>query len=109
MAGMTGMPEKELQGENSEKKASTPNVTVLEKPLHVTLEDLFTGITKKMKVKRKTYDASTGTCGIEERLLVAPIRKGLKAGSKIKFFKGGDEDENTQQDLHFIVVEVCGP
>ncbi|KAF1813525.1 DnaJ-domain-containing protein [Eremomyces bilateralis CBS 781.70] len=80
-------------------------VTVLEKPLPVTLEEIFGGTTKKMKIKRKTYDQVTGKQSIEDRILEVPIKRGLKPGSKIKFSNVGDQTEGGTQDLHFIVKE----
>lgn len=88
------------------RRAPTPEVTVVEKPLPVTLEDLFKGVTKKMKIKRKTYDEMTGKQSVEDRILEVPIKKGLKPGSKIKFNKVGDQVEGGVQDLHFVVEEV---
>lgn len=87
-------------------RQQTPEVTIVEKPLAVTLEDLFNGTKKKMKIKRKTYDEATGKQSVEDRILEVPIRKGLKAGSKIKFNGVGDQVEGGVQDLHFIVEEV---
>lgn len=88
------------------RRAPAPEVTVVEKPLPVTLEELFNGTTKKMKIKRKTYDPSTGKQSTQDRILEVPIKKGLKAGSKIKFSDVGDQVEGGTQDLHFIVSEV---
>jgi len=93
-------------GMNGAPRQPTPEVTVVEKPLPVTLEELFTGTTKKMKIKRKTYDPATGKQSMEDRILEVPIKKGLKAGSKIKFSNVGDQVEGGTQDLHFIVTEV---
>ncbi|KAJ9627266.1 Molecular chaperone (DnaJ super) [Taxawa tesnikishii (nom. ined.)] len=84
-------------------------VTVVEKPLPVTLEDLFNGTTKKMKIKRKTYDEMTGKQSTQDRILEVPIKKGLKPGSKIKFNGVGDQVEGGTQDLHFIVEEKSHP
>jgi len=89
----------------AKQRASTPEVTVLEKPLLCSLEDLFNGTTKKMKIKRKTYDAA-GKQIIEDRILQVPIKPGLKAGSKIKFTNVGDQIEGGTQDIHFVVTEV---
>lgn len=86
-------------------REDTPEVTTVEKPLAVTLEDMFTGVTKKLKIKRKTYD-ETGKRTTEDRVLEVPIKPGLKKGSKIKFKGVGDQVEGGQQDLHFIVEEV---
>lgn len=91
---------------NGGPRAPTPEVTVLEKPLPVTLEELFKGTTKKMKIKRKKFDSATGKQIVEDRILEVPIKPGLKAGSKIKFKDVGDQVEGGTQDLHFIVEEV---
>jgi DnaJ family protein B protein 4 len=88
------------------RRAPAPEVTVVEKSLPVSLEELFNGTTKKMKIKRKTYDQATGKQSTQDRILEVPIKKGLKAGSKIKFSDVGDQVEGGTQDLHFIVSEV---
>lgn len=88
------------------RRAPTPEVTIVEKPLPVSLEELYNGTTKKMKIKRKTYDQSTGKQSTQDRVLEVPIKKGLKAGSKIKFSDVGDQVEGGTQDLHFLVEEV---
>jgi DnaJ homolog subfamily B member 4 len=87
-------------------RSATPEVTVLEKSLPVSLEELFKGTTKRMKIKRKKYDPATGKQIIEDRILELPIKPGLKAGSKIKFKDVGDQAEGGTQDMHFIVEEV---
>lgn len=91
---------------NAGRRAPTPEVTVIEKPLPVSLEELFNGTTKKLKIKRKTYDQATGKQSTQDRILEVPIKKGLKAGSKIKFSDVGDQVEGGTQDLHFIISEV---
>ncbi|CAG5187988.1 uncharacterized protein ALTATR162_LOCUS11840 [Alternaria atra] len=87
------------------RRAPEPEVTVVEKPLAVSLEELYNGTTKKLKIKRKTYDQGTGKQSTQDRILEVPIKKGLKAGSKIKFSDVGDQVEGGTQDLHFIVSE----
>jgi DnaJ family protein B protein 4 len=87
-------------------RSATPDVTVLEKSLPVSLEELFHGTTKRMKIKRKKYDLATGKQISEDRILELPIKAGLKAGSKIKFKDVGDQAEGGTQDMHFIVEEV---
>ena len=91
------------------RRTHTPEVTVVEKPLPVSLEELYNGTTKKMKIKRKTYDQATGKQSTQDRILEVPIKKGLKAGSKIKFSDVGDQVEGGTQDLHFIVQEKPHP
>jgi len=82
---------------------------VLEKALPVSLEELFKGTTKRMKIKRKKYDLATGKQISEDRILELPIKPGLKAGSKIKFKDVGDQAEGGTQDMHFIVEEKPHP
>jgi DnaJ homolog subfamily B member 4 len=84
----------------------TPEVSVVERDLPVSLEDLYKGTTKKMKIKAKKYDPSTGKQTTEDKVLEVPIKPGLKAGSKIKYNNVGDQVEGGTQDLHFIVKEV---
>lgn len=83
----------------------TPEVTTLERALPVTLEDMFNGANKKMKIKSKLYDAN-GKRTTTEKVLDVPIKAGLKKGSKIRFKGVGDQEEGGQQDLCFVVEEV---
>lgn len=83
--------------------------TVVEKPLLVTLEEVFNGTTKRLKVQRKTFDNQTGKQSVEDKILSVPIKKGLKPGSKIKYPDMGDQVEGGVQDLHFIVKEKPHP
>ncbi|TDZ22348.1 Protein psi1 [Colletotrichum orbiculare MAFF 240422] len=89
-------------------REATPEVTTVERPLPLTLEELFRGVTKKMKIKRKTFD-DTGKRTTTDQVLEVPIKPGLKKGSKIKFKGVGDQEEGGQQDLHFILEEKPHP
>ncbi|KAK4191424.1 protein psi1 [Podospora australis] len=86
----------------------TPEVTTVERPLPLSLEDLFNGVTKKMKIKRKMFD-ETGKRTTTDTVLEVPIKPGLKKGSKIRFKGVGDQEEGGQQDLVFIVEEKPHP
>jgi DnaJ homolog subfamily B member 4 len=87
----------------------TPEVTVVEKSLPVTLEELFAGTHKKLKVKRKTYDEATGKRMVQDKIVEIDIKPGMKAGSKFKFKGIGDQEEGGLQDLHFILEEKPHP
>ncbi|KAH8821645.1 hypothetical protein F5884DRAFT_96330 [Xylogone sp. PMI_703] len=87
----------------------TPEVTTVERPLPLTLEELFNGVHKKMKIKRKTFDENTGLRTTQDKVLEMDIKPGLKKGSKIKFKGVGDQEEGGQQDLHFIIEEKPHP
>ncbi|KAI1761299.1 DnaJ-domain-containing protein [Hypoxylon sp. FL1150] len=89
-------------------REATPDVTTVERALPLTLEELFTGVTKKMKIKRKSFD-DTGKRTTTDQVLEVPIKPGLKKGSKIKFKGVGDQEEGGKQDLHFIVEEKPHP
>jgi len=91
------------------QRPQTPEITVVERPLPVTLEELFKGAHKKMKIKRKTFDPATGKRSVQDKILEMDIKPGLKAGSKIKFSGVGDQEEGGSQDLHFIVTEKEHP
>lgn len=109
-AGMGGMPGSRMGGGSRGSRAPprrqrTPEVTVLERPLAVGLEDLYTGTQKRLKINRKTYDEHTGKVTQGEKILEVPIKKGLKAGSKIKFSGVGDQIEGGTQDIHFVIQE----
>ncbi|KKY25311.1 putative dnaj domain-containing protein [Phaeomoniella chlamydospora] len=86
-------------------RQKTPEVTVVERPLLLTMEELYKGTHKKMKIKRKTFDEATGKRSIQDKILEMDIKPGLKAGSKIKFQGVGDQEEGGSQDLHFIVEQ----
>ncbi|KTW27354.1 hypothetical protein T552_02334 [Pneumocystis carinii B80] len=86
-------------------KKEEPEREIVTKALPLTLEELFTGTTKRMKIKRKVY-GSSGTVRQEERFLEVQIKPGWKPGTKIKFAREGDEKPNgTVQDIHFIIEE----
>jgi len=89
-------------------RQATPEVTTVERPLPLSLEDLFHGVTKKMKIKRKMFD-DNGKRTTTDTVLEVPIKPGLKKGSKIRFKGVGDQEEGGQQDLVFVVEEKPHP
>ena len=86
-------------------RPATPEVTTVEKPLPVTLEELYNGTTKKMKIKRKTFDDGSGKRKLEDKILEVNVKPGWKAGTKVTFRGVGDQEEGGVQDLQFIVTE----
>lgn len=89
----------------SARRAPTPEPTVIEKELPLTLEEIFNGTTKKVVTKSKAFDAS-GKRSVQDVTLEASIKPGLRAGSKIKYKNVGDQEEGGRQDVHLIVKEV---
>src|SRR5262249_12978817 len=79
---------------------------VVEKHLGVTLEEMFYGTVKMLRVKRTVEDPISRRYRDEERILEVPIYRGLKPGSKIKFSgEGGLSSSGIMQDLHFVLVD----
>ena len=110
MGGMGGGGRRSAgAGMRPQQRPRTPEVTVVEKLLPVTLEELFKGAHKKLKVKRKTYDESTGKRSVQDKIVEMDIKPGMKAGSKFKFKGMGDQEEGGSQDLHFIIEEKPHP
>lgn len=100
-----GMPGGFPGGGGMRQPEREQEVTIVEKPLPVSLEDLFKGTHKKMKFQQKGFDAN-GKRTTRERILEMDIKPGLKKGSKIKFQNVGEEEGGGRQDLHFVVEEV---
>ncbi|KAE8719921.1 putative WRKY transcription factor 28 [Hibiscus syriacus] len=77
----------------------------IENTLPCSLEDLYKGATKKMKISREIADASGKTLPVEE-ILTINIKPGWKKGTKITFPEKGNEQPNvTPADLVFIIDE----
>ncbi|KAI1199908.1 hypothetical protein F5X97DRAFT_108927 [Nemania serpens] len=103
---MRGFPADQYRSSSMREPAAEP--TTVERALPLTLEEMYHGLTKKMKIKRKTFDES-GKRTTSDQVLEVPIKPGLKKGSKIKFKGVGDQEEGGKQDLHFIVEEKPHP
>lgn len=81
----------------------------IEQKLPCSLEDLYKGTTKKMKISREISDVSGKTIPVEE-ILTINIKPGWKKGTKITFPEKGNEQPNvTPSDLIFIVDEKPHP
>ncbi|CAN6444545.1 unnamed protein product [Victoria cruziana] len=73
--------------------------------LPCSLEDLYKGTTKKMKISREIADTSGKTLPVEE-ILVIEVKPGWKKGTKITFPEKGNEQPNVvPADLVFIIDE----
>ncbi|KAL6713140.1 Molecular chaperone (DnaJ superfamily) [Lecanora helva] len=107
--GSSRSSRKDGYGGGGRRRERTPEVTIVEKPLPVTLEELYKGTHKKMRIKRKTFDPRTNKRSVEDKILDMDIKPGYKSGTKIKFKGVGDQEEGGTQDLHFIVTEKPHP
>ncbi|KAM3299941.1 hypothetical protein ACQJBY_041110 [Aegilops geniculata] len=77
----------------------------IERKLPCSLEELYKGTTKKMKISREIADASGKTIPVEE-ILTIDVKPGWKKGTKITFPEKGNEQPHTiAADLVFIIDE----
>lgn len=112
MGGMGGMPGgfgRSAGGRpSSRQQAQKP--PAIKRPLPISLEDLYTGTKKRLKVTRKLRDASTGRPVQTDKILTIDVKPGWKAGTKIRFPGEGDEMPNGEaQDIEFVVEEKPHP
>ncbi|KAJ6690883.1 DNAJ-like protein SUBFAMILY B MEMBER 13-LIKE [Salix koriyanagi] len=81
----------------------------IEQKLPCSLEELYKGATKRMKISRDIADASGKTVQVEE-ILTIDIKPGWKKGTKITFPEKGNEQPNiVPADLVFIIDEKPHP
>lgn len=77
----------------------------IEHPLALTLEELYTGCTKKMKISRKILNPD-GTTSPQTKVLAIDVKPGWKPGTKITFPKEGDQAiGRTPADIVFFIQE----
>jgi DnaJ-class molecular chaperone len=79
--------------------------------LPCSLEELFTGKQKKMKITRKRL-APNGCLGTESKILVIDVKPGWKAGTRVTFPGEGDQHIDpsiTPSDVTFTVREKKHP
>ncbi|CAL8468766.1 g8307 [Coccomyxa elongata] len=81
----------------------------IEHQLPCTLEELYQGTTKRMKISRNVTDATGRTDRVTETLSI-DIKPGWKKGTKITFPKKGDERPGTiPADIVFVINEKKHP
>uniref|UniRef100_R4G4S3 Putative molecular chaperone dnaj superfamily n=2 Tax=Rhodnius TaxID=13248 RepID=R4G4S3_RHOPR len=81
----------------------------IEHDLYVSLEDIFTGCVKKMKISRKVLQPD-GTTRKEDKFLTINVKPGWKSGTKITFQREGDQSRNKiPADIVFIIRDKPHP
>ncbi len=79
-------------------KSDAPEI---KRPLKLSLEDIYGGTTKRLKVSRRRVDGSS-----EEKVLEITVQPGWKEGTKIRFARAGNENpDGSSPDLVFIVED----
>jgi DnaJ-class molecular chaperone len=94
-------------GGGSKKKSQDPPIY---HDLLVSLEDIATGTTKKMKISRKVLRQDGHSTHLEDKVLTIDIKPGWKAGTKITFPREGDQSSSTvPADIVFIIKDKPHP
>ncbi|KAG2447233.1 hypothetical protein HYH02_007973 [Chlamydomonas schloesseri] len=106
--GMGGMGGQSFSGARARRpSAPPPQPAKCEVPLKVSLEDLYRGCTKKLRITRHIHDAASNTMVPVQEEVVIDVRPGWKEGTKITFSGKGDERPGRPaDDLVFIVKEA---
>ncbi|XP_043383403.1 dnaJ homolog subfamily B member 13 isoform X2 [Chelonia mydas] len=82
----------------------------IERDLYLSLEDLFYGCTKKIKISRRVMNEDGHTSTIRDKILTIDVQPGWKQGTRITFQKEGDQGPNIiPADIIFIVREKLHP
>ena len=84
------------------KKSHDPPI---EDDVNVSLEELYNGYTKKLKISRQVMSPD-GTSSIQEKALQVNVKPGWKAGTKVTFPEEGDQyPGRIPADVVFIIKE----
>uniref|UniRef100_A0A0D9WCA7 J domain-containing protein n=1 Tax=Leersia perrieri TaxID=77586 RepID=A0A0D9WCA7_9ORYZ len=95
--------------EASGRVARKTQAPAIERQLACSLEDLYKGATKKMKISRDVIGAAGKPTNLEE-ILTIDIKPGWKKGTKVTFPEKGNEKPNIiPSDLVFIIEERSHP
>ncbi|CAO3667709.1 unnamed protein product [Rhizopus stolonifer] len=104
--GMGGGGKFRRSGGGFQQSQESEKPPAIKRPFPVSLEDIYTGCTKRLKVTRRLRDGATGRAVQTDKILTITVKPGWKAGTKIRFPGEGDELENgTTQDIEFILEE----
>jgi hypothetical protein len=91
--------------ENIPQKKSEEEVSTVEKLLELTLEELFHGCTKMIRVERETWNGR-GRLIKGQQILEIPVKRGRKNGHKFKYPRFEVSKNGLAKDLHLILEEV---
>ncbi|XP_045150159.1 dnaJ homolog subfamily B member 1-like [Echinops telfairi] len=85
------------------RKKQDPSVT---HDLRVSLEEIYSGCTKKMKISHKRLNPDGKSIRNEDKILTIEVKRGWKEGTKITFPKEGDQtSSNIPADIVFVLKD----
>jgi len=91
---------------NRTRSRGPVKAATIENPLRLSLEDLYAGTTKKMKVTKRVLEDDGQTTRQDDETLTIHIKPGYKAGTKITFENAGDQGPGIiPADICFVVQE----
>ncbi|KAJ7476083.1 hypothetical protein FB451DRAFT_1245735 [Mycena latifolia] len=92
-----GMPRRRASPQKTAPSASAE----ITRPLKLSLAELYSGTSKRLKVGRRLLDGSS-----EDKVLEIQVQPGWKSGTKVRFPHAGNEQMGGEpQDLVFVVEE----
>lgn len=104
MGGMGGMPRSGRSGRTKSARMHDPVEPKLI-DLNVALRDLYTGTTKKLKLRRRGMSGES-----ESETLEVQIKPGWKPGTKLTYKGRGDlQPDGSAQDIIFVLQEKPDP
>ncbi|KAL6583920.1 hypothetical protein OROMI_003209 [Orobanche minor] len=102
---MNGSGDREYKSGSGGSRKASP----VENVLMCSLEELYTGSTRKMKISRNILD-SHGKLRVVDEILTIDIKPGWKKGTKITFPEKGNEEPGViPADLIFVLDEKPHP
>lgn len=112
MDDFMGRPESTAQFQSQKQHPQRPDQPIPPAviPLEATLEELYTGTSKKLKITRQRFTpgptSARPIATSTSTLIKVDIKPGWKSGTKIKFANEGDEvSPGRFQDLEFLLKE----
>ncbi|TNN88634.1 DnaJ subfamily B member 13 [Liparis tanakae] len=79
----------------------------IERDLHLSLDDLFHGCSKHIKISHRVMNEDGHTSGIKDKILAINVKPGWKEGTRIIFPKEGDQGPNCiPGDIVFILRQT---
>jgi len=82
----------------------------VEHALMLSLEELFSGLSRNIKISRQVLDENHSTISWQDKVFTIDVKPGWKAGTKIRFEKEGDQAiGKIPADIVFVVQEKPHP
>lgn len=82
----------------------------IERDLMLSLEEVYHGCVKKMKISRRVMNDDAHTSSFREKILTITVKRGWKAGTRITFEQEGDQGPNSiPANIVFVVRDKIHP